>query len=216
MTLITRIVYGSLIMFEEISAHIKNSHWKYPVIFVFLMGLIFSSIIFAEDYATSLAGYQELQTRKILPIVVYAVAFLPQIGQIIFSYAAVTDVNKRWAGVLAFILFLTDWGLDVYYKSGPSHSFDRVLLAGVESFVIYTILSEVMLMLCIGTLLELLGPMFSSIRTFLFPAFGPPKKYGSNPNKFANSGGGGGGNRERQREQSLDGDLEIPRKPRPQ
>ncbi len=201
-------------VFEQISAHIKNSHWKFPVIIVFAVGLICGLGIFAEDYSTSLLGYQQLQTLKVLPFTAYLVAFVPQIGQIIFGYAAVTDENKRWAGVVAFLLFITDWGLDVYYKSGPKHELGMVVLAGFESFVIYTLLSEVLIVICVGTLMELLGPVFSSLKSWLFPFLGPSKKHQPQQNQFKQNNGGG----EKQKQSRIemdDEELILPRKPRP-
>lgn len=123
-------------------------------------------ILMFEDYATSKAGYLALPTQKVNSgWVIFAVAALPQVGQIVLYYIFARDTRKGWSALLASVFFLADLGTDSWYKSGGDWSL--MPLAIVESFFVFTLGSEVLFTIAVGFVAETFGEFVIAVSSFL-------------------------------------------------
>jgi hypothetical protein len=119
-----------------------------------------------EDYATSRAGYEALPTLKVNSgLVTFAVAALPQVGQIVLFYIFGRDTNKGWAALLASLFFLSDLGPDAWYKSGGS--WGLMPLAIVERLFIFTLGSEILFTIAVGFVAETFPEFIIAVSGFL-------------------------------------------------
>jgi len=156
-------------VFRKAAQRIENSPFIIPIFGIFALMLVVGIGIFVEDYSTSLAGYQQLPTRKVNEWVIGLVALLPQIGQIGFMYVFATDTNKRWAILITAGLHLVDVATDVIYKASGL-GFEAWAVALVESEIVYTLGSEIMIVTSLGMIIRLfpafieqIGELFNKI-----------------------------------------------------
>ena len=145
-------------VFRKAAERVENSPFIIPIFVVFVIMMIVGIGIFIEDYSTSFAGYTQLPTRKMNDWVIALVALLPQIGQIGFMYVFATDTDKRWAILIVFGLHFVDVATDVVYKA-DGLGLGSWVIAFVESEIVYTLGSEIMIVTSFGMLIR------------LFPAF---------------------------------------------
>lgn len=155
--------------FSRAAAKVGESPLIIPLFFVFVVMLVVSLFTSFEDYSTSRLGYEMLPTRKANPGVIFAVALIPQIGQIGFGYAWGREwkVNRQLALVSLFTalgLHLVDVGTDVYFKAAGSTGIGVWLLSLVEAELIYTLGSEIMLVVSFGMLVQLLPEFLEQIQ----------------------------------------------------
>jgi hypothetical protein len=142
---------------------------KTLILFVWPLALLLAGLSFIlmyEDYMTSRAGYEALPTQKVNDgLVIFAVAALPQVAQIVLFFVFGRDTRKNWAIGLAFAFFLADLGTDAWYKSGG----DWLLmpLAIVESLFIFTLGSEVLFTIAVGFLSEAFPEFLIAFSTFI-------------------------------------------------
>ncbi|MDX1522329.1 MAG: hypothetical protein R3264_11930, partial [Anaerolineae bacterium] len=133
-----------------------SSNTKSVILFAWPLGvllIVFSIILMYEDYLTSRAGYLALPTLKVNNgWVTFAVAALPQVGQIVLFYIFGRDTRRGWAALMAFIFFAADLGTDSWFKSGGQLSL--IPLAVVESLFIFTLGSEVLFTIAVGFVTE--------------------------------------------------------------
>lgn len=116
-----------------------------------LVGL--ALILMMEDYATSRAGYLALPTQKVNSTwVTFAVAALPQAGQIVLFYIFGRDTKRGWAALIALAFFVADLGTDAWFKSGGA--WGLMPLAIIESLFIFTLGSEVLFTISVGFVAE--------------------------------------------------------------
>lgn len=121
----------------------------YPLAWVLLA---IALILMVEDYRTSFAGYNALPTAKAgTDWVPFAVAALPQAGQIVTGYIAITR-QRRWSTVMALSFLIVDLITDVAFKSGGDTSLIPLALA--ESVFIFTVGSELLFTLASGFIAE--------------------------------------------------------------
>ena len=156
-------------VFHRAAKRIENSSFVIPIFGVFVIMLVVGVGIFIEDYSTSLAGYQQLPTRKVNEWVIGLVALLPQVGQIGFMYVFAADTNKRWSILVAAGLHLVDVATDVIYKASGL-GFEAWVVALVESEIVYTLGSEIMIVTSLGMIIRLfpafieqIGELFNKI-----------------------------------------------------
>ena len=156
-------------VFRKAAQRIENSPFIIPIFGVFAIMLVVGTGIFVEDYSTSLAGYRQLPTRKVNEWVIGLVALLPQVGQIGFMYVFAADTNKRWSILVAAGLHLVDVATDVIYKASGL-GFEAWVVALVESEIVYTLGSEIMIVTSLGMIIRLfpafieqIGELFNSI-----------------------------------------------------
>lgn len=138
-------------VFRQISSNTKPF-----ILFAWPMGCLLvglAVILMMEDYATSRAGYLALPTLKVNSTwVTFAVAALPQAGQIVLFYIFGRDTKRGWAALFAFLFFLADIGTDAWFKCGGN--LRLVPLAIVESLFIFTLGSEVLFTIAVGFVAE--------------------------------------------------------------
>lgn len=151
-------------VFKQISGNIKPI-----VIFAWPLGVLLAGlavILMFEDYATSKAGYLALPTLKVNEgYVVFAVAALPQVAQIVLYFIFARDTRKGWAAVLATVFFLADLGTDAWYKMGGD--LGLLPLAIVESLFIFTLGSEVLFTIAMGFVVETFGDFIEALSAFI-------------------------------------------------
>ena len=122
-------------------------------------------VLMWEDYETSRAGYLALPTLKVHSgWVTFAVAALPQAGQIVLYYIFARDTRKGWAALLATIFFLADLGTDSWFKSGGEWSL--MPLAMAESLFIFTLGSEILFTVAVGFVAETFSEFMVAVSTF--------------------------------------------------
>ena len=138
-------------MFKQISSNTRPF-----VLFAWPLGcllVVLSVILMIEDYETSRAGYLALPTLKVHGgWVTFAVAALPQAGQIVLFFIFGRDTRRGWALLLAMALFVVDLGTDAWFKSGGQWTL--MPLAIIESLFIFTLGSEVLFAIATGFVVE--------------------------------------------------------------
>lgn len=140
-------------LFSKLSRGVINSPFIIPVFASFVALFVISLVLGYEDYVTSLMGYEMLPTRKSTAAIVWAVAALPQIGQIAFGYYF--GATKYYIAAFVFaILFAIDVGTDMYFKASGGAWYVWVI-AFVESVGLFTIGSEFSFVISIGMMIEL-------------------------------------------------------------
>lgn len=131
---------------------------------VLLVGL--SLVLMMEDYATSRAGYLALPTQKVnSDWVTFAVAALPQVGQIVLFYIFGRDTRRGWAALLATSFFMVDLSTDAWFKSGGDWSL--MPLAVVESLFIFTLGSEMLFTIAVGFVTEAFPDFMVALGLFI-------------------------------------------------
>lgn len=153
--------------FNAAADRIKGSPLIIPITLVFVAMFIVSIITSYEDYTTSRLGYSQLPTRKASALVIYAVALIPQIGQIGFGYAWGREwkTNRQLAFISLFTaigLHFVDVGTDMVYKAS-GQGIEVWALAFIESEILYTLGSEIMLVVSFGMLLPLIPEFVSQL-----------------------------------------------------
>ena len=137
------------------------------IIGIFLAAMIMLVIaggIFIEDYTTSLEGYKLYPTRKYHDWVVYLVALLPQVGQIVFAYAFLTDTDRWLSLVIAIALHVADVYTDVTYKMVGGNWLGTWL----ESELVYTLGSEIALGTALGIVLTIYPDVVQQVKRLRF------------------------------------------------
>ncbi len=138
-------------VFRQISSNTRPF-----ILFAWPLGCLLvalSVILMMEDYATSRAGYLALPTQKVNSTwVTFAVAALPQAGQIVLFYIFGRDTKKGWAILMAGLFFVADIGTDAWFKSGGEWM--MMPLALIESLFIFTLGSEILFTIAVGFVSE--------------------------------------------------------------
>ncbi len=139
------------------------------ILFAWPAGLLLmalATVLMLEDYATSKAGYEMLPTNKVnTGLVIFTVAALPQLAQIVLFFIFGRDTRKGWAILLAFAFFAVDLGTDSWYKSGGD--WGLIPLAIVESLFIFTLGSEVLFSIAAGFVAETFADFVVAFAFFL-------------------------------------------------
>lgn len=140
--------------FQTAAARMQRGPMIIVIWLILLAGFFVSLGIAYEDYTTSLLGHQAVPTQKANDWVVYAVALLPQLVQIILLFNFLTDTtNKQWSLWAAVAAHAIDVGLDVYYKSSHFATAALTVTAFIESELVFTLCSEVLMSVCFGLLI---------------------------------------------------------------
>lgn len=152
--------------FKKAADRIKESEFVIPVFIVFLLLWIMSLGFTAEDYYTSLLGYEGLGTKPGFWWTSFLVAALPSVGQIAAGYIGLAlgwdDDNDKKFTVLSvliwFLLFTIDAFTDMSYRmSVPSGTTWQIILTAVFQTVgIFTIGSELAFVVGFGMTIQLL------------------------------------------------------------
>lgn len=155
-------------LFKQASVRISG-----VIIFVWPLSILLvglALLLMYEDYQTSRLGYLALPTAKASGgMITFAVAALPQAGQIVLFYIFGRDTKQRWAILLALLLFFADIGTDVWFKS--KGDLWLVPVATIESLFLFTLGSEMLFTIAVGFVTEGL-PEFVIAISKLFAAIG--------------------------------------------
>jgi hypothetical protein len=165
-------------LFKGASDKVRSSPFVIPMFIVFVVMFAISIGVNIEDYTTSRLGYIEIPTRKANDWVIWLVAAIPQIGQIGFAYIFASDTNKRWSALIAASLHFVDVVTDVAYKAVP-YSAVTVIASVIESELIYTLGSEIMLVASFGMIIALAPDFmrqFGNLMTRLFESLSEDDK----------------------------------------
>jgi len=158
-------------MFHEIGSRIKKSNFVVVVLGFVIVALVIAVNLWIEDFNTSYAGYKMIPTRKTSESVLFWVALLPQVGTVVFTFAAMSGRNMRWNILIATALQFVDWSTDTYFKSNALESIGLSVVAGIESLVIYTGGSELLLAVTLGILLDIMSPTLERVGKVFKMAF---------------------------------------------
>jgi hypothetical protein len=167
-------------MFSSAADAVRGHPLILPVYVTFLALLAIGLGCSWEDYGTSFRGYEQFPTLKATRYVVYLVALLPQVGQIAFGffygYREWADDGSRrfsrgwarffarhWPLLVCISLFLVDSGTDVYYKINGDLSL--LWLAIGETIVVYTLGSEVCVVVGAGMTIELFPDAVAALKS---------------------------------------------------
>jgi membrane peptidoglycan carboxypeptidase len=147
---------------NEAANKIKQSNFILVIFVIAVIGFVCAVVLGIEDYNTSLAGYRMLPTAKVNDAVVYFVAILPQVAQIIFGWYFATDTRRRWAATLTITLIIVDVFTDVWFKAAGLAPVWWIG-ATIESIAIYTVGSEILLTTTLGIISELAKPVWEKL-----------------------------------------------------
>ena len=152
--------------FKKAADRIRESEFVIPVFFVFFALWLMSMTFAAEDYLTSLLGYNALPTQAGFWWISYIVAALPQVGQIAAGYIAMAlgwdaeeDVKYTWVSIVIWLLlFSLDAMTDMAYRTNvPQGATWQVVATAVfQTVIIFTIGSELAFVVGFGMAVQLL------------------------------------------------------------
>lgn len=161
--------------FKKAAERIRESEFVIPVFIVFLLLWIMSMTFAAEDYWTSLLGYQSLPTNPGFWWISYVVAALPSVGQIAAGYIAMAlgwDAKEdRKYTVISVCIWLLLFSIDamtdmIYRMSVPNGATWEVAVTAVFQTVgIFTIGSELSFVVGFGMTMQLLPEAVAQIMT---------------------------------------------------
>lgn len=106
--------------------------------------IVVAGRLMIEDYMTSLFGYRAIPTNKTDENLAYFVAALPTLIQIAFGWWAI-EKRAPLPTVIALAAFVVDVSTNMAYKV-TNWTVTGVAIAGVETFTLYTLGSEFLLM----------------------------------------------------------------------
>lgn len=149
--------------FNDMTKRVQNSPLIVIVFATFLLLFGISIVLMVEDYQTSLYGYQMVPTNKVNPNLGFWVALLPQAIQVALTYLGIEKRNP-WYIIAAGVALMLDISTDVYFKSFGWQTTELVMIATLESFVLYTLGSEVLFVLSGGALWSLIKPLNAYVK----------------------------------------------------
>ena len=154
---------------------IAGTAWLYMLTIGFAILLWVSLQLFIRDIQTTMWGYQQFPTNKgDTDISLYVALFFPvlQMTMGALSIALFTDDDKgndKWAYVfmaLAIVGFAFDASTDLLFRTHLNLSAETILFGFVETFLIYTLASEITLAISITGLIIVLPYFFRGIMEF--------------------------------------------------
>ncbi len=139
------------------------------VFLVFVALLAVSVFLFVTDYITSVHGYFALPTGRVSDLEAWFVGALPQLVQVAFGFMALE--RRNWLfGALAGAAFVVDVGTDVTYRVteaqqivGQTATFMVILVALLQSVVIFTLGSEFLLVASLENIIEYMPDVLESM-----------------------------------------------------
>ena len=144
---------------------LADAGWAIPATIVFSVLLYVSLRIFMRDIETTMWGYQQFPTNKGgADISLYVALFFP-LMQTACGYLAIAlgfdddKSNDKWAiffTILTLLGFAFDAGMDIFFRVHMVLTPTVFAVAVFETFVIYTLGSEVMLSVCLAAVLVML------------------------------------------------------------
>lgn len=161
--------------FRKAAERIRESEFVIPVFIVFLLLWLMSMGFAAEDYWTSLLGYNNLPTQAGFWWIAYVVAALPSVGQIAAGYIAMAlgwdaKEDRKYTVIsicIWLLLFSIDAFTDMAYRiavpEGPT--WEVVITAVFQTVGIFTIGSELSFVVGFGMTMQLLPEAVAQFMT---------------------------------------------------
>lgn len=152
-------------MFKSLTQKFPKE-WYVPVVLAAILCLIISFKAGVADYHSSLQGYLMLPTRKPDETTGPWIALLPQVGQILFAYLYASNTSYAWAKWVYIALHIFDLATDIMFKASglPLYVYP---IAFVESEVVYSFGSEILMTLSLGVFVQLWVEALEQVRNLL-------------------------------------------------
>lgn len=154
---------------------ISGTVWIYLITVLFIALVILSGRLFIEDVQTTMWGYQQFPTNKgSSDVSLYVALFFPvmQMTMGAMAVALFTDDNKgndKWGYLFSFLAivgFLFDISTDLLFRVHGNMTATTFFVAVGETFLIYTIASEIALSIGLTGLIVILPYSLRSIGEF--------------------------------------------------
>lgn len=132
----------------------------FVVFIIAALAIIIGLIGTVEDTTSSKIGLEKLMMHYDLELISYefvalAIALAPQVGQVLFGYVYLADMNNRWALWAAFGFFSIDFISDLYHRTaGEIAADERTLVAALFTLLYFTIGSEMFVTFGFGVFME--------------------------------------------------------------
>lgn len=141
----------------------------FGVFLVFVALLAVSVFLFVTDYITSVFGYFMLPTGRVSDLEAWFVGALPQLVQVAFGFLALE--RRNWVfGALAGAALIVDIGTDMTYRvaeaqqiAGQSSLFLIIVIAFLQSVIVFTLGSEFLLLASLENIIEYLPDVLESM-----------------------------------------------------
>ncbi len=132
------------------------------VFLVFVALLAVSVFLFVTDYITSVYGYSLLGTQRVSEAEAWFVGALPQLVQVAFGFMALE--RRNWLfGALAGSALVVDITTDVAFRVGNTQGFGIILVALVQSILLFTLGSEFLLLASLENIIEYLPDVLEAM-----------------------------------------------------
>jgi hypothetical protein len=175
-------------LFKTTSTKVKGSYWVIWLFVAVVVVLVSGCYYFFEDAYSSYIGIQQIQETMSVKIVTFPVglvllAVTPQFAQVVLGFLAATQPDrnklKYYVGVLCF--WLIDGAFDVWYRSDQRLLDDpRSAVASIlVTFLVYTLFSEMFIMIGGGLFLELFPSFKSQMGKFVADVRKPGRRTGT-------------------------------------
>lgn len=159
-------------LFLKAKASLTGTPWVFVVFALFVYAGYHGVQFFLEDYAANIETFAQIPTLKANPEMDGIMARFLQIAPLIFGFGWLRNMDDARQGLLALGFLVFDWAIGIYYRSSfltlaPAW----IAWAAAEDLVYFTVGSEVLIALSVGTLGALLPDVVSQIRGLVDRAF---------------------------------------------
>lgn len=209
-------------IWDVIERNVNNKHMALFAYVMSLFGILASAILSVEDWKMSYYGFQWLEQAFGLNItttvwVLWVLAFVPWLGQIIFFMVYSLDTSKKWPLGAAAGLFLFDLATDVQYRSqanllqvaagldgttptvAVANRWVTVGMATGVTMVFFSIMAEVLFTASVALLTTLYVPAIEQWGKIQAARIRANRAKQAAIKNALSGGGGGGGNQQNQR-----------------
>lgn len=133
------------------------------LVFLVLVALLAVAVfLFVIDYITSVYGYYQLGTERVVDAEAWFVGALPQLVQVAFGFMALERRNWLFA-ILAGAAFVTDVGTDMTFRVGDASGFSIYMIAVMQSVILFTLGSEFLLVASLENIIEYLPDVLEAM-----------------------------------------------------
>lgn len=154
--------------YRSIADRIRKSALVIPMFFVFFALWIISWQLSAEDFWTSYQGYLGLPTRQGLYYTAWAVAALPQVGQVAAAFFGMAFWQQEGDEIFSYVSWAI-WGVlwcidsytDVFYRTNVADADMLVWGTAIVQAIIFTLGSELAFAAGFGMVAELFPEMLA-------------------------------------------------------
>jgi hypothetical protein len=165
-------------LYDKLTSYYVDKTALVPFFLLMWVAMVVSSYLMYVDYTTSRMGYEAFPSAKVNQLEIFAVAFLPQLIQMVTGYILVgliavkadDDADLRLtliAGILWFSAFFIDVGTDVYYRLDGSSDPFEIGVNILVTIVAFTFGSEMLWVFSLGMLRRIQKPGFAATAEFV-------------------------------------------------